>query len=175
MIRGTSIQSKHALGERTVCLRIRLAHLAPRSYGGYSGIEAGIQVEKDVLPGTIGTDGLLRFSAELRARRDPATGVVFLGAYAFGPRDGRFLYLSWSHDHEGTRAMFRRMKVHLKSITWDQIEEASETPGFVLETVVPGVGRDGGPACASVPLLEAWHVCSADIDRPGHTVPSNQR
>jgi hypothetical protein len=48
--------------------------------------------------------------------------------------------------------------VHLNSISWEQIEE-SVRRGGVLEAVVPGTGLDGGPSCASVPLVGGgWTV-----------------
>lgn len=76
-----------------------------------------------MLPGDIAPDGLPRFTCELRARRDAASGApVFLGPFAFGPPAGRFLYVSWSalrtDDPRGGRAMFRRAKVPLGGITW---------------------------------------------------------
>ncbi len=55
----------------------------------------------------------------------------------------------------------RRIKVHLSSITWPQIDEAVKTSG-VLEARIQGTGRDGGPSCASVPLLGGgWTVKKA--------------
>ena len=116
-----------------------------------------------MLPGEIGPDGRPRFACELRARRDPRTGAsVFGGPFAFGPPTGRFLYVSWSAVRPDApdpgHAMFRRMKVPLGGITWALVEEAAARPGGVLEATVPGVARDGGPACASVPLRDGWRV-----------------
>ena len=51
-----------------------------------------------------------------------------------------------------------RIKVHLSSITWAQIDQVAGMDG-VLEAVVQGTGRDGGPSCASVPLVGGgWAV-----------------
>jgi hypothetical protein len=51
------------------------------------------------------------------------------------------------------------MKIHLASITGEQIEAVSPVSGGVLEATVSGVDRKGAPACASVPLLDAgWSV-----------------
>jgi hypothetical protein len=39
------------------------------------------------------------------------------------------------------------------------IEKALSNPDGVLEARIQGTGRDGGPACATVPLLDAgWKV-----------------
>ncbi|GLC25279.1 DUF5990 family protein [Roseisolibacter agri] len=150
-------------GERTVRLRIRLADLPPRACAGYTEIEGGLQRKDEVLPGEVGPDGLPYFACDLRARLDAATGApVFLGPFAFGPPAGRFLYVSWSavqpSDPGAGRAMFRRAKVPLAAITWVQVEEAAGQPNVVLEATVPGVARDGGPVCATVPPRGGWRI-----------------
>ena len=51
------------------------------------------------------------------------------------------------------------MKIHLSPITWEQIEAAGQTPNAVLEVTVSGIGRDSGPAAATVPLEgDGWTV-----------------
>ena len=150
-------------GERIVRVRVRLADLPPRACAGYAEIEGGIQRKDEVLPGEVGPDGLPRFACELRVRLDAATGApVFLGPFAFGPPAGRFLYVSWRAvqpaNPDAGRAMFRRAKVPLGGITWAQVEELAGRAGAVLEATVPGISRDGGPVCASVPPREGWRV-----------------
>ncbi|HEV7571498.1 MAG TPA: DUF5990 family protein [Thermoanaerobaculia bacterium] len=65
----------------------------------------------------------------------------FLGPFAQGPVGGRFVYVN----SEG-----RRAKVPLGGITWSVIRDAA---GSVIEARISGTARDGGPACATVPLL----------------------
>lgn len=66
------------------------------------------------------------------------------------------MYLVWEGQEDGVWRRFGRMKVHLATITWDQI---AATEAGVLEVTVSGVGPDGSPACASVPLLAGgWYV-----------------
>jgi len=83
----------------------------------------------------------------------------FLGRFAQGPKDARFVYVS-----SGTYAGIshscwgRRAKVPLMSITREQIEKAV-SGNLVIETSFPGVGKDGGPTCASVKGIE-WKVAS---------------
>lgn len=149
--------------EQTVRVRVCLSEAPPRACAGYAEIEGGIQRKHEVLPGEIGPDGLPRFTCELRVRRAMATGApVFLGPYTFGPPAGRFLYVSWSavrpSEPGSERAMFRRAKVPLGSISWPQVEETTAQPGRVLEATVPGVSRDGGPVCASVRPCDGWRV-----------------
>ena len=72
-----------------------------------------------------------------------------LGEFTQGPVTGRFVYIN-----VGTSAgqfgspWTRRIKVPLYSMT--------PAPDTVLETRIRGIGRDGTPACATVPLLVPW-------------------
>ncbi len=83
----------------------------------------------------------------------------FLGRFAQGPKDARFVYVN-SGTYAGHSHSFwgRQAKVSLMSITLDQIEKAVAR-NAVIETSFPGVGRDGGPTCASVKGIE-WKVVS---------------
>ena len=83
----------------------------------------------------------------------------FAGLFVHGKPGGRFLYLSWKPDgwsatepEPASPAFVRRIKLHLRDITWAQIEKAFRTGG-VLQATIAGTARDGGPACASVPLV----------------------
>ena len=81
----------------------------------------------------------------------------FLGRFAQGPKDVRFVYVN-SGTYAGTShsCWGRRAKVSLMSISREQIEKTI-SGNAVLETSFPGVGKDGGPTCASVKGIE-WKV-----------------
>ncbi|HET7462894.1 MAG TPA: DUF5990 family protein [Longimicrobium sp.] len=87
----------------------------------------------------------------------------FLGEFAQGTPADRFVYVN-----SGTRAgqagtrWERRAKVKLSGITRELVDAALAEAGAVLEARFGGVGRDGGPACATVPLLDGgWRVARA--------------
>ena len=83
----------------------------------------------------------------------------FLGKFAQGPKDARFVYVnSGSYAGVSHSCWSRRAKIPLMSITRDQIDKAV-ADGAVIETSFPGVGKDGGPTCASVKGIE-WKVVS---------------
>jgi hypothetical protein len=49
--------------------------------------------------------------------------------------------------------------VPLTGITGTLIEAALAVSGATLESRIQGTAGDGGPACATVPILEpGWHV-----------------
>jgi hypothetical protein len=78
-----------------------------------------------------------------------------LGPFAQGRPEDRFVYVS-----SGTLAgqvdsvWTRRAKILVADITWPLVEQVLAGPGVVLEGRIAGTGRDGGPACASVPLID---------------------
>ena|SRR5688572_26061667 len=82
----------------------------------------------------------------------------FLGKYAQGPKDARFIYVnSGTYAGQDNTCWSRRAKLSLMNISEDQVREVLSSAGFRLETSFPGIGRDGGPTCASVIGIE-WKV-----------------
>lgn len=75
-----------------------------------------------------------------------------LGPFVQGPPAGRFVYLnSGAAAGQPGAAWQRRAKVPLSGLTWTLIEALPA--GGRLEAHIAGKSRDGGVACASVPLL----------------------
>ncbi len=105
--------------------------------------------------------GQTAFDLTVNIRNVRADGPPnFVGPFVQGPLGGRFVYVN-----AGTLAghrescWTRRAKVSLAGITWNLIEESLAGSDAVLEARIEGTSRDGGPACASVPLLEGgWRV-----------------
>ena len=133
--------------------RVRVVDIPPTTCGPWSAVELGIQKQEHVLPATYLPAGTAECTGELRLKHDTRTGAapVFLGPFAFGPPSGRFVYLSWSGVQDGKRVRFRRAKLPLGGITWEQVERVLSRQGVLVATIA-GRARDGGPACATVPL-----------------------
>ena len=116
---------------------------------------------KELLPPTSFTDRAISFDVVLRVRGALPDGRPnILGPFAQGPPMGRFLYVN-----SGVRAgqknscWDRRAKIPLAGITWPLVREANAAPGASLEALIEGTAPDGGPACATVQLLEGgWRV-----------------
>lgn len=78
------------------------------------------------------------------------------GLHVSGPRQGRFLYVNSGTSAGQTASCWtRRAKVPLRGIE-AAVPLALDVMPPVIETTVAGCARDGGPACASVPLLTPW-------------------
>lgn len=99
--------------------------------------------------------GDLAFELELRVGEPPPNATLeprLLGPHVKGPPDKRFVYIGvGKHAGDASSCWDRRIKVPLSDITRALVDRARR--GYVLETRIAGTGRDGGPACATVPLL----------------------
>ncbi len=109
----------------------------------------------ELVPPTRVTAADIRFDFALRlgpTRQPNRPNLV--GAVAQGPPASRFVYVN-SGLRAGQQASCwdRRAKVPLRGITSDLLEAALAADDVVLEARIEGTARDGGPACATVPLL----------------------
>src|SRR5262245_12230378 len=121
-----------------------------------AGIDFGLQKGKGSLydveqkqRSSAGSD--LTFEFTVRVGESEKKEPNFLGPYVQGPPKERFGYidigtLAGQHDTPWSR----RLKVPLVGITWKMVQAG------VLETHVPGTGRDGGPTCATVKPFDGW-------------------
>lgn len=122
-----------------------------------AGVAMLVQRGKDELlpPSTKSAESLI-FDLELTVDMTE-TRPNFLGKYAQGPRDGRFVYVNSGTYADQHSLWGRRAKISLMNITGEQIQTVFTKAGTVLQTEFEGIGRDGGPTCASVKGIE-WKV-----------------
>jgi len=125
---------------------------------GRTGIRVELQTKDGHEPGQPAGHNTLAFATEIVVKPGAGGAVDFSGPAVHGKRGERFFYLSWSGEKSGKRDMFRRIKIHLRDVSPTQLALASRNGG-VLVARVHAVACDGGPACASVPLLGgSWSV-----------------
>ena len=97
----------------------------------------------------------LRFEFTVQMRPSGAA-ADFRGPFVQGPAGGRFVYIGiGQYAGQPDTPWSRRLKVPLTGMTADTIRRAS---GALLEARVPGTGRDGTPACASVKEFGGWKL-----------------
>ncbi len=120
----------------------------------------------DLLPPTQRSPHL-EFEATVRVVSGTTGEPDFRGPAVQGPRGGRFIYLT-----SGTRAgqhgspWDRRAKVSLEGLRPLLAQQGGEAQGAIAVATIAGTSRDGGPACASVPLLGGgWSLVEG---RPAH-------
>lgn len=124
------------------------------------GVKTRVQKGKDELLEPLSTSAsAICFEFEISVDVD-GNALNFLGKFAQGPKDSRFVYVnSGTYAGQPHTMWARRAKLSLMSITKAQILNVVENGGSFIETTMPGVGRDGGPTCASVKGIE-WRVAS---------------
>jgi len=146
-----------------ITVRLRVVCLAPPDPIA-GDAEFGVQDRKrTIAEKPLDQDGNVHFDIEARATwHTQKERPNFLGPWTNGTVDERFLYLAWT-PLDPDAGGGRRMKIHLKSISWEQIEEA-EASGQVLVARVNGRDSKGGLACASVRLLDDGWVVTAPPD-----------
>lgn len=92
------------------------------------------------VPITLSDDG--RLTGPFVRREGPTRRFVYI---AIGTSAGQHAS-EWS----------RRAKIDVHDIPADLLVQACE--GRLLEVVLPGRARDGGPACATVQPIQAWRI-----------------
>ena len=126
------------------------------------GVAFRIQRGKaDLVAPTQADDNSLSFDFTVRVGAPQANGAPnFLGPFTQGTPADRFVDVnSGTLAGEAASGWTRRAKVKLAGITQTMIEETLATPGAVIETHIHGKAKDGGPAAASVPLLDGgWEI-----------------
>lgn len=118
------------------------------------GVLFALQRGRVELEQTVRSTGApISFEFSVRVR-ETATGRVLGGPYCQGPPGARFAYIS-SGARAGDRGSCwdRRAKVPLGSLPLARLAEVLASPGLCWQARIAGTGRDGGPACATVPLL----------------------
>lgn len=141
--------------ERELTLRIILE--APPA-GVDFGLQQGRGNDYEVVQKQRSKTGDLTFTFNVRAKQNKSGAPTFLGPFTQGPPQERFVYLDIGTIAGQTDSLWsRRLKVPLRGITWELVEQASGS-SHVLETRVPGTGRDGGPSCATVKPFSGWKL-----------------
>lgn len=104
-----------------------------------------------------GEDLMFEFNIKLKSKTDEFP--VFVGSMAQGPPKERFVYIDIGRAAGQMDTLWsRRLKIPLKSITWELVHQLEASSQSILEVRVPGTGKDGGPNCASVKLTEGWKL-----------------
>src|SRR5438874_4336007 len=110
----------------------------PQQYGAEFGLQDNSTTADWVIhAGQTHPNGDIHFECECRVRPHQRTGAPnFLGSFVHGDAAERFLYLSWrpvgwrpGQGKPSCPGWLRRMKVHLRSISWEQIEDALKSSG----------------------------------------------
>ena len=104
-------------------------------------------------------DLVFRFEATVKGDTKKDKLPNLSGPFVQGPTNNKFVYIDiGTYAGQKNTAWARRLKIPLTGITWEQINSLMENNRLVLETSVPGTGKDGGPNCATVKPFEGWYL-----------------
>ncbi len=140
------------MAKSTLKLRVICLQPPPLSIQGHI-LQFGLQDKKgQVYPAVSQTHNSATFECSVDVQDVSAEQPNFLGAFTHGTPTVRFLYLTYQHGDRDDKHIIKRLKIHLKSITSQQIQEAI-AQGKHLQVSVDG------QEAASVHLSgEGWQV-----------------
>jgi hypothetical protein len=104
----------------------------------------------------------LRFEFKILLKETKTSLYNFAGPIVQGPPNERFIYIDiGTAAGQKNSEWTRRLKIPLRDISTEIIEQILNDPSLVLETIVPGTGKDGGPNCATVKPFSGWKLGSS--------------
>ena len=122
------------------------------------GLQKGSGNNYETVQKQIPTSNDLTFTFLIKVKGDRAKDKFpkLSGSFVQGSADNKFVYIDiGSYAGQSDTIWSRRLKVPLAGITWRDID--SLTGRSILQTSVPGTGKDGGPNCATVKPFAGWH------------------
>lgn len=141
-------------------LPLRIVLLAPPA-----GVPWALQVGKSAAatleaPEAVTPERVVLAITVTVAGLDAAGQPLLRGPAVQGPPGVRFIYAASGQRVGAPGSPYdRRAKIPLATITPALLAQWRRTPGAWLEARVQGTARDGGPACATVPLLDGgWQL-----------------
>jgi hypothetical protein len=138
------------MSDRAITIKLTCIELPGLKFEGGAGLRLGIQKGKEVIEDVPANVKSVTFLCPLRVERNAKTGAPnFLGPYAQGTPEERFIYLCWGDRKNELWAGCGRAKVQLKHLDWKTIEKAIST-GDPIEATIKMTDKKGGPVCASL-------------------------
>ena len=139
-----------------ITLQIILVKPTP---GVMFGLQKGSGSNYETVQKQLPVSGDLSFLFTIKVRDDQSKKELpkFSGSFVQGPSDNQFVYIdigTYAGQHDTIWA--RRLKIPLTGITWKDLDALSGDS--ILQTSIPGTGKDGGPNCATVKPFGGWHI-----------------
>jgi Family of unknown function (DUF5990) len=124
------------------------------------GVDWALQLGREELVRPSARSSGLAFEAVVRVVATRDGDLDLRGPAVQGPRNGRFVYLnSGKRAGQAASCWDRRAKVSLEGLRTLLAQGVTEDASLMAEVGIVGTGRDGGPACASVPLTgTGWRL-----------------
>ena len=138
-------------------IRCRIVLESPTA-GVLFGLQKGAGNDYETVQSQVSKGKDLRFEFDVRLEKAKDGSPNFLGPFAQGPRQKRFVYLDiGTYAGQKDTEWSRRLKIPLHDIAWRTLNEMDDSRD-VLETRIAGTGRDGSPSCGTVKPFRGWKV-----------------
>ena len=136
--------------ELQITIEILCTRLPGVQYEGRGPVHLGIQQDETIIEAAPGDRDRIVFRPMLRVRKHTDGSANFLGPYAHGPRDERFIYLNWVIiKNRIPTEQVGRIKLHLNHIAYEKMEQAAARKKPVKVTLELTSDK-GKPVFASV-------------------------
>jgi len=148
--KGLSRHERAAMrGPREITILIHCRDLPGVRFGERTAVRLGIQKGQDVVDDVLAESDGVTFTATLRVGGRKTGEPNFLGPYAHGKPEDRFLYLCWGEREAEMWELIGRAKISLTRLGWSCLNKAWEAGEPIMLSVAMTDSR-GGPACGSV-------------------------
>ena len=126
--------------------------------GVWFGIQQGAGNDYDVILKEESTGKDMAFDFTIKAKTGKDGELDFSGPTVQGPRGGRFIYIDIGTCAGQRNSIWtRRLKVPLTGLTFEMIDKLVSKNG-ILQTLIAGKGKDGGPTCGTVKPFDGWKL-----------------
>ncbi len=142
--------------ESEITLQIILIKPTP---GVVFGLQKGSGSKYETVQKQIPTSNDLTFTFTIKAQGERSKDKLpkLSGSFVQGSAENRFVYIDiGTYAGQPGTVWSRRLKIPLTGITWKDIDSLNGKS--ILQTSVPGTGKDGGPNCATVKPFAGWHL-----------------
>ena len=123
------------------------------------GLQKGSGNNYETVQKQISTSNDLAFTFTIKVKGDRSKDKLpkLSGSFVQGSGDNKFVYIDiGTYAGQSDTMWSRRLKIPLTGITWRDIDFLHRNS--MLQTIVPGTARDGGPNCATVKPFAGWHL-----------------
>jgi hypothetical protein len=123
------------------------------------GLQKGSGNNYETVQKQIPTSNDLTFTFTIKVKGDKSKDKFpkLSGSFVQGAADSKFVYIDiGTYAGQANTIWSRRLKIPLTGITWNDIESLASNS--MLQTIVPGTAKNGGPNCATVKPFAGWHL-----------------
>ncbi|MDX1908700.1 MAG: DUF5990 family protein [Bacteroidia bacterium] len=123
------------------------------------GLQKGAGSRYETVQKQRSTSEELTFTCTIKVNGDRSKDPLpkLSGSFVQGSGDNKFVYIDiGTYAGQADTSWSRRLKIPLTGITWATMDSLRSSS--MLQTKVPGTGRDGGPNCATVKPFDGWHI-----------------